>query len=94
MICCLRTRVHKQPIIVRYFESEINSGFITSRPGVCTQYSHYSPAPVLPMTPTFSLGNISKDTFLNTGSISGRYLITTSLNITEPWLGHSGGAIL
>ena len=33
MISCLRTSVHKQPIIALYFESENELEFITSTPG-------------------------------------------------------------
>ena len=46
------------------------------------------------MIPTFSLGSTSNDIFCSAGSMSCLYLITTSLNNTEPSLGHLGGAIL
>ena len=49
------------------------------------------PAPVLPTTPIFSPGLISKDKPFKTKSAPGLYLKYTSLKSSFPYYGHSSG---
>lgn len=48
------------------------------------------PAPVLPTTPIFSPAFTSKDKFLRTISVFGRYFKVTSSKTTFPFSGHYG----